>query len=193
MCLPDSSKSCDISMPLGDWRVTALRRCDLRRGMPQYPHPKCERSVRTGAPAGTRIDESAHRPRRCVEELRGLIDCPEFGERSNSRVPVPAMSAAPFEAGRCDGLKVRSVMFPPPHRPCSCRARTWGRDAHHRRSEIRIFELTTTCWLRARNRRGEVLCHCRRGAAKTIAAPTANTIATVCDCGKTAFRFNECG
>ena len=34
---------------------------------------------------GTRIDESAHGARRCVEELRGLINCPELGKRSTRR------------------------------------------------------------------------------------------------------------
>ena len=46
-----------------------------------------------------------------------------------------------------------------------------------------IFELATACRLRARSRRGAVLCHCVE----------ANAIATVCDRGKTAFRFNERG
>ena len=55
-----------------------------------------------------------------------------------------------------------------------------------------IFELATACRLRARSRRGEVLCHCVEGRQDHRHA-AADAIATVCDCGKTAFRFNEGG
>jgi hypothetical protein len=55
-----------------------------------------------------------------------------------------------------------------------------------------IFELATVCRFRARSRRGEGLCHCMEERQDHRRA-AADAIATVCDCGKSAFKFNERG
>ena len=139
---------------------------------------------------------------------------------------VEVISTAPFEAGRCAGLKVRSVVPAPssvlclfPARAATFRSLERRRDTRrpsrlHARSSIgpRLLDdaggracgadlhlMVETNWGSWTWRRPA---GCARGRAgrgtfalrgRTTAALAPGGMGSVCDCGKTAFKFNERG
>ena len=128
---------------------------------------------------------------------------------------VEVISTAPFEAGRCAGLKVRSVVPAPSSALCSFPApAATFRSLERRRDTRRPSRLHARSSIGPRflDDAGGRACGadwtwrrpagCARGRAgrgtlalrgRTTAALAPGGMGGVCDCGKTAFKFNERG
>ena len=95
--IPDRPKRSDISGPY----VTPdprLRHCDSLRGMPRYPHPRCERSALSGALA-------VHPSRSVVERCASMEDLGGFINRAERSKPRGAGEMR----GRCRGWTSRGM------------------------------------------------------------------------------------